>query len=235
MTRESERSDREVEPTEAVEAVAERRRRRERGARRPIFRVGRAAAERDPGAEPADRAADPAVEGGRPRLPRLREPAEHPVHGDGVRHPARGGGRGDPPRGGPDRAPPAAGRDAVRGALHEGRRRLPEHRRGPRHVLHRGPPVPRDGLRRLLPRGRADHGRLRRPPALGQAPLPDRRDARAALPGLGRVPGRAAQARSRTACSRTTTSSGCSARYRKQRPSPRYVGTWSTMRPSETR
>ena len=38
---------------------------------------------------------------------------------------------------------------------------------------------------------------LRRPPALGQAPLPDRRDARRALSGLGGVPGRARAARSR--------------------------------------
>ena len=38
---------------------------------------------------------------------------------------------------------------------------------------------------------------LRRAPALGQAPLPDRRDAGAALPALGRVPGAAREARSR--------------------------------------
>ena len=127
------------------------------------------------------------------------------------------------------------GIDAVRGPVHEGRRRLPEHRRRPRHVLHRGPPVPRDGLRRLLPRRRADHGRLRRPPALGQAPLPDRGDARAALPGLGRVPGRAPPARPRRRLHQRLHGPRARRRYRKQRPSPRYVGTWSTIRPPDTR
>ena len=63
--------------------------------------------------------------------------------------------------------------------------------------LHRGPHVPRHGLGAVLPRGRGDHGRLRRAPALGQAPLPVGRDARAALPGVGPLPGRAGAARPR--------------------------------------
>ena len=94
MTRESERSDRATEPTEPWkrwlnDVVAEN------AIPAAIFRIGRAAPGRHPGTQPAHRPADAAVEGGGPRLPRLREPAEHPVHGDGVRDPARGRGRGD--------------------------------------------------------------------------------------------------------------------------------------------
>ena len=51
----------------------------------------------------------------------------------------------------------------------------------------------------LLPGGRADHGRLRRQAALGQAPLPVGPHARRPLPGLGALPGRAAALRSRGA------------------------------------
>jgi L-gulono-1,4-lactone dehydrogenase len=64
------------------------------------------------------------------------------------------------------------------------------------HLLHRGPPVPGDGLGELLPLGRGDHGLLRRASALGQAPLPDRRDARRALSALGGLPRRPRPARS---------------------------------------
>ena len=64
-----------------------------------------------------------------------------------------------------------------------------------RHRLRGGAPVPRHGVRGLLPCGRADHGGLRRPPALGQAPLPDGRNAARALSGLGRLPGRQGPAR----------------------------------------
>ena len=55
--------------------------------------------------------------------------------------------------------------------------------------LHRGAPVRGHGVRDLLPRRRGDHGRVRRPPALGQAPLPVRGHAAAALPGVGSFPG----------------------------------------------
>ena len=60
----------------------------------------------------------------------------------------------------------AAGDDALLSTAH-----------GARHVLHRGAPVPRAWSSRRASARRGDHGRLRRPPALGQAPLPDRRDA----------------------------------------------------------
>ncbi len=43
--------------------------------------------------------------------------------------------------------------------------------------------------RPLLRGGRGDHGLLRGPPPLGQAPFPDRGDAGPALPALGGVPG----------------------------------------------
>ena len=67
-----------------------------------------------------------------------------------------------------------AGRELpVRGALRGRRRRVPLPGRRPRHLLHRVAHVRGDGVRAVHARGRGDHGRLRRPPALGQAPLPD--------------------------------------------------------------
>ena len=80
-----------------------------------------------------------------------------------------------------------------------------------RHRLHRRPPVPGDGVAPLLRGGRGDHGRLRRPPPLGQAPLPDRRDPGAALPALGGVPGAPATSSTPTASSPTSTPSASSA------------------------
>ena len=210
--------------------------RRGRGERDPGGRVQnrRAAPGHDPGAEPADRAADAAVEGDRPRLPRLREPAEHPVHGDGVRDPARGGHRGDPAGGGPDRAPPAAGPFPSRSASRRRRRRLPEHRRRPRHVLHRGAPVPRDGLRAVLPRRSSGSWTTTAAARTGASATsrPPRRSRPATR--TGSIPGRAR---------RGSTPSGVFANEyiervlgrrrpaaaKGRRPSPRYVGTWSTI------
>src|SRR5262249_2360960 len=60
---------------------------------------------------------------------------------------------------------------------------------------HRGPHVRGHAVGALLPRRRGDHERLRRPPALGKAPFPDRRDARLALPEVGGVPARPRPAR----------------------------------------
>ncbi len=57
----------------------------------------------------------------------------------------------------------------------------------------------RHGVRDLLPRRRGDHGRVRRAPALGQAPLPVGRDARPPLSGLGALRGGARAARPRGA------------------------------------
>ena len=76
-----------------------------------------------------------------------------------------------------------------RGPLRQGRRRAAQPQLRARHLLHRRPPGPQARLARLLPRGRDDPRRLRRSPALGQAPRADPRRARAALPALGRLPG----------------------------------------------
>ena len=84
-----------------------------------------------------------------------------------------------------------------RGAGGGGRRRRPQRRPRPRHRLRRRPPVPGDGVAPLLRGGRGDHERLRRPPPLGQAPLPDRRDPGASLPELGRLPSSPRRARPR--------------------------------------
>ncbi len=94
-------------------------------------------------------------------------------------------------------APGAPGRLPDRGPLRGRRRPHPQRLPRPRHVLRRRASGPQARLAALLPRGRADHGLLRRAPALGQAPLPDRRDARAALPALVGVPSAARGARSR--------------------------------------
>ena len=82
---------------------------------------------------------------------------------------------------------------------------------GRRVVLHRRARLPGHGVPAVLPGRRADHGRLRRPAPLGQAPLPDGGDPGRALPAVGPVPGRARPARSGAAASPTPTWTGCSA------------------------
>ena len=86
-----------------------------------------------------------------------------------------------------------AGRLPDRGALRRRRRRAAQ----PRARARRPPTSPSTSTSGLdwepyFRAVEADHGRLRRPPALGQAPLPDRGDAGAALPALGRLPARSA-------------------------------------------
>ena len=102
----------------------------------------------------------------------------------------------------PDRVP--AGRPRRRAA--QPRPRAPDR-------LRRGPPVPGGGLGALLPGRRADHVRVRGPPALGQAPLPDRRDAGAALPALGRLPRGPRPARPRGPLLERLYRTACSARF----------------------
>ena len=74
------------------------------------------------------------------------------------------------------------------------------------------------GVGALLPRRGGDHGRARRSPALGQAPLPDRRDAAPALPRLGSLPGGARAPGPRRAASPTTAPSACSDRLSMSSP-----------------
>ena len=79
-------------------------------------------------------------------------------------------------------------------------------------------------VRGVLPRRRGDHGPLRRPAALGQAPLPDRGNAGAAVPGVGPVPSRAPAPRSRPVSSPTSTSTVSSARNSRPRmPYPKHL------------
>ncbi len=65
----------------------------------------------------------------------------------------------------------------------------------PRHRVRRHPRVRGHALGGAVPGVRGVHVGPRRPPPLGQALLPGRRRARPALPGVGRVPGRATSAR----------------------------------------
>ena len=172
----------------------------------------RAAGELGAGGDGGDRQGDPADDPGAgevrrpgrdrhrqpgPQRPDLRQPAERPLHRDGVRGAARR--RAD--RGAPgDRVgavEPLSGLLPDRGPGGGRRRRRHQRRPRTRHHLHRRASVPGDGVAPLLRGGRGDHGRLRRPPPLGQAPLPDRGDAGAAVPDVGRLPARPRRARPR--------------------------------------
>ncbi|CAA9479135.1 MAG: Oxidoreductase, FAD-binding, partial [uncultured Solirubrobacteraceae bacterium] len=162
---------------------------RGRPARQPRAARGVRDRQAQPGAGPADQSQGrPVVHQARPRRsqrPDLLEPAARAVHRDGAGVPARGGGRGHPrdPRGA--RALP--GRVPHRGAVRPRRRRAAQPRRRARDGLHRRAQLRRDAVGGAAARGAGDRRPLRRPAALGQAPLPDRRDARAALPGVGDV------------------------------------------------
>ena len=83
----------------------------------------------------------------------------------------------------------------------------------------RRPPVPRHAVRGVLRRRRADHGRLRRPAALGQAARPAGGDAEGPVPAVGRASPTPASGSIRTARSPTRTSTACSA-DRPMRPAP---------------
>ena len=124
----------------------------------------------------------------RPQRPHLRQRAAGPLHRDGVRGAARARAGGGAPGDRVGARQPLPGLLPDRGAGCRGRRRPAQHRARPRHRLHRRTSVPRHGVAPLLRGGRGDHGLLRRPSPLGQAPLPDRRDPRPSLSGLGRVP-----------------------------------------------
>src|SRR5256714_3508966 len=124
----------------------------------------------------------------RPELPGLLLRAPRPVHGDGVRNPA------PPPAGG--RAPGAELGARARAAVWLSvrvpagarRRCAAQPRSRPRDRLYRGPSVPGGGLGALLSSCRADHARVRGAPPLGQASLPDGRDAGGTVSALARLP-----------------------------------------------
>ena len=147
----------------------------------------------------------------RPELPRLRQPPPRALLRDGVRHPAGRLRRGAQPGAGLRRGragccsasrsrsaspPPTTSR--CRRA-----RRAPAatspctcSRAWPYHPYFEGV--------------EAHHGRLRRPAPLGQAPLPDRGDAGAPLPGLGSASRRCEPGSTRRVASPTPTPVGCS-------------------------
>ncbi len=114
---------------------------------------------------------------------------------------------------------------------------LLSHGRGARDRLRRRAPVPRDGVRELLPRRRGDHGRVRRPAPLGQAPLPVGRHAAPALPRLGPLrrrprPARpGAQVRERLPAPRA----GCRAGLSEANPSGPRRDRWGPRRRSRRR
>ncbi len=132
---------------------------------------------------------------GRSKPRGVRLGAAGALHRDGVRAPARARARGAAAGRGAD--PLAAGRGLLPDRVPRRRRRRRPAEPGPRTPdgLHRRPPVRGDGVASLLRGGRGDHARLRRPPSLGQAPLPDCGDAGAALSAVGRLPARPRRAR----------------------------------------
>ena len=182
----------------------------------------RAAGELGAGGDGGDRQGDPADDPGAgevrrpggdrhqqpgPQRPDLRQPAQRPLHRDGVRGAARRRADRAAPGDRVGALEPLPGLLPDRGA--GGRRRRRRHQRRPRtrHHLHRRPPVPGDGVAAVLRGGRGDHERLRRPPPLGQAPLPDGRDPGAALPAVGDLPGGPRRSSTRVASSPTRTRS----------------------------
>ena len=164
--------------------------------------------------------------------------------------PARARSRGAAARARRDRPARLRRRVSDRGPLRRRRRRLPEPVERARHLLHRRAHVPRHGVVPVLPRGRGDHGRLRRPARTGASATssPPRRSLRATRTGTASR--RCAPGSTPTACSRTSTPTACSARRRRcgnphpadpgdrleeAAPSPRYVGTSSTISLPDTR
>ena len=96
-----------------------------------------------------------------------------------------------------------------RGARRRPRRHLDVDRLPARVRLHRDPPVLARGPPALLPRRRRAAAQLRRPPALGQDPLPGCRGARRPLPAFRRLPRPARPPRPRPGLRQPRTSTGC--------------------------
>ena len=185
-------------------------------------RVGRRVPRAIPADQPPGLAAARRARARRPQPPRLRQPAARPLHGDGVRAAPR------------EHAPRRCAR--VRDAGRRDRRlrgRLPD-----RGALRRAPTTPTSarptaatpatspctctegmacepyfrGVEEIM-------DGLRRPAALGQAPLPDRRDAAPALPATGTASRPCARGSTPRAASPTptpTASSGRRARPRRR-------------------
>ena len=176
---------------------------------------------RDAGRPPAQR---PAAEGGqapavhgsgrlhRRQLQGVRQPAPRALLRDGVRHPARGAAGGVRPAADAGRPPGPLHRLPGGGPLRRPATTSPVDRVRPRHRVRGLPRLQGHALRPVLPGRRGDHERLRRPPPLGEDALPDRRDAGAALPPLGRLPGGPRAGSTRRAPSPTATSTASSDR-----------------------
>ena len=146
----------------------------------------------------------------RPELPGVRQPPPRALLRDGVRHPARGVRRGaQPDPRASSRTPGCSSASRSRCASPPPTTSRCRPASGRRVVLHRRPRLRGHGVPALLRGRRADHGRLRRPAPLGQAPLPDGRDAGAALRPSGTGSRRCATASIPSGASPTPTWTGC--------------------------
>ena len=158
----------------------------------------------------------------RPELPGLRQPAARAVLRDGVRHPTRSVRGGAEPGPALRRRQRPAAQLPGRGPVHRARRHPAVDGVRAAVVLPRRPRLRGHGVPPLLRGCGADHGRLRRPAALGQAALPDggHPGARATRSGSASSP--SATVSIPSGASPTTTSSGCSGRRARRRPEPRW-------------
>ena len=159
LTLTSERTDRAAAPARRGRGLRARGAGRERRARARLPPRPPPSG-RDPGAQPARRGVDEPRRAPRPQPPRLRQPPHRALHRDGVRDPAA--------RTWPRRSSACWRWSSGAGCRSASRSRCAPRRRttpccprptGRATGLRRRPPVPRDGVRELLPRRRGDHGR----------------------------------------------------------------------------
>ena len=154
----------------------------------------------------------------RPQLPGLRLRAPRPVHRDGVRDPApaRAGGGAPGARVVRERRLPVGFPIEMRLVAADDALLSPAHERETAYIaVHQYQGVAWEPYFQAV---EADHVRVRRPPALGQAPLPDGGDAGAALSALARLPAGPRAARPAAGVSATPTRTASWARS--ARPDP---------------
>ena len=178
LTRTNNRTDEPPRPRGGLTAYAQRRAAHQPRLRAVLPRRAPLARARSRSSTGSSRA----LAGRRERVDRsdrdLRQPAPRALHRDGVRAAARAHARGRAPRARADRARSGFAVPfpiEVRTVAPTTRCSAPP----PAATAASSPCTCIAGMawRAVLPRRRGDHGRARRAPALGQAPLPDRRDA----------------------------------------------------------